>query len=297
MSESASGEADSSTADSGKEFSCPVCEREYASASGIKYHMKSCCPDELVACPECERLFKNETGMKQHANQTHNLDLTSATKECPQCKEEFEYRTYTERKYCSRECAGEARAEHYADKRIDVECIYCGDVVSLAPCFAERRKYCSHSCRGKDLTEKGIINPNPEKEYISFNCKYCGEEYEVVPAESDNTAFCSKQCQGKWRTGSRNPNWRGGRVDHYGPNWSEQRSKALKRDEHKCQGCGIERDELDRDLSVHHIQPLRKFKKQFDEPDWWKKGNELENLVTFCRPCHMRWEGIPLRPY
>lgn len=276
---------------------CNGCDRAYSSKSGLRYHMKDCCPGDLEECPECGQLYMNQMGVKQHASKTHGIDLSSETKECPQCGDAFECKSYNEKKYCSGECVGEAQAERYAENRIDVECIYCGDVVSLAPVFADGRKYCSGSCRSKDLTEKGVMNPTPEKEYAKFTCEYCNEEYEVTPAESDYSKFCSKRCQGKWRTGSRNPNWRGGRVGNYGPNWHEQRRKARIRDQGRCQVCGATPLDTGRQATVHHKKPMRWFKDNLDAPEWYEKGNRLDNLVCLCRSCHGRygdWRVLPL---
>jgi 5-methylcytosine-specific restriction endonuclease McrA len=47
---------------------------------------------------------------------------------------------------------------------------------------------------------------------------------------------------------------------------------------------------------VHHIRPLRVFKEEYDEPEWYELANDLDNLVSLCASCHHKWEGIPLRP-
>lgn len=73
----------------------------------------------------------------------------------------------------------------------------------------------------------------------------------------------------------------------YGDNWFHQRIAARERDGNTCQICGKEAD--DRNLDVHHITPVRKY----DSPE---DANELDNLITLCRKCHFRWEGIELKP-
>jgi len=79
----------------------------------------------------------------------------------------------------------------------------------------------------------------------------------------------------------------------YGEFWKKRRRKALERDGRKCQSCGMGNEKHIQDygmsLEVHHIKPARKF----DDPS---KRHSLENLVTLCRDCHNRWEGIELRP-
>lgn len=70
----------------------------------------------------------------------------------------------------------------------------------------------------------------------------------------------------------------------YGVNWSKQRRRCLERDEWQCRVCAVGRDELDRELSVHHITPRRQY-----DGNW--EQNELSNLVTVCNVCHGRFEG------
>lgn len=62
------------------------------------------------------------------------------------------------------------------------------------------------------------------------------------------------------------PGWTGGYGDiSYGPNWYRQWKRALNRDNLQCQHpiCTIDRSEheerFNRDLTVHHIMPLRKY--------------------------------------
>jgi 5-methylcytosine-specific restriction endonuclease McrA len=84
----------------------------------------------------------------------------------------------------------------------------------------------------------------------------------------------------KKRTGPKNPFWRGGYEPYYGPNWFEQREKALKRDNYTCQKCGARGDD------VHHIIPFRKFGLAN-----YLKANELSNLITLCKSCHGKENG------
>lgn len=83
--------------------------------------------------------------------------------------------------------------------------------------------------------------------------------------------------------GSDHPQWKGGYDEYYGPQWDEQREKALRRDQYRCQDCGIiepdHRQKWDTGLNVHHIIPYRKFHSD-------SKAHELENLITLCLSCH-----------
>lgn len=94
-------------------------------------------------------------------------------------------------------------------------------------------------------------------------------------------------------TGSDHPMWKGG-PQVYGPNWHEQRDKRLERDDYECVVCSAGVPELGQNPDVHHIIPLREF--VVDGELDHEAANDLTNLVSLCRSCHGRWEGIPLRP-
>ncbi|HEC63910.1 MAG TPA: HNH endonuclease [bacterium] len=65
----------------------------------------------------------------------------------------------------------------------------------------------------------------------------------------------------------------------YGDDWFKIRMLVYARDKFACQDCGITMNEYGRVLDVHHKIP---FLVSFD--------NSLKNLITLCRPCHMRIE-------
>jgi 5-methylcytosine-specific restriction endonuclease McrA len=121
-------------------------------------------------------------------------------------------------------------------------------------------------------------------------CSNCGDEIEVQPIklETQDNYFCDFGCYGDWLSET---NF--GEAHHqYKPNkptsrfyqtakWRAARVEALDRDNHTCQGCG----ETNK-LVVHHIIPIADNGPKYD----------LDNLVTLCRPCHAKWEGLYLRP-
>lgn len=85
--------------------------------------------------------------------------------------------------------------------------------------------------------------------------------------------------------GENHPLWEGGkREDYYGPNWPEQRRRARERDGHACRECGIHRDDLGRELDVHHVIPFQRFTD--GDRAAWQMANRLENLLTLCPSCH-----------
>lgn len=91
--------------------------------------------------------------------------------------------------------------------------------------------------------------------------------------------------------GEHNHQWKGGVSRSYGPTWKGQRREARERDDYTCQRCGMgkeEHEELFDELPhVHHITPFR----QFDDPE---EAHFLENLITLCRLCHRKVEGLPI---
>lgn len=78
-------------------------------------------------------------------------------------------------------------------------------------------------------------------------------------------------------------NWKGGYDHYYGPNWHEQRAKALERDGYHCQYplCSTSCDSQGQNLDVHHIIPFRLFGIKR-----YKEANELTNLISLCMRHH-----------
>jgi len=74
-------------------------------------------------------------------------------------------------------------------------------------------------------------------------------------------------------------------AQEYGVNWTKQREKCLDRDDRMCRVCSVSQEQLDRELSVHHITPRSKFD---GTP---RNMNALENLIALCPECHGRFEG------
>ena len=125
---------------------------------------------------------------------------------------------------------------------------------------------------------------------ITKECEVCGKQYTVTRffVTKRTSRYCSRECQNAaysvLRAGENNVNWRGGTVIGRGPNWKEQRKKALKRDDYKCQICGKKIGRKAWDTAVHHIKAYREF-----DGDYFN-ANKLTNLITLCRNCHPKVE-------
>ncbi len=75
----------------------------------------------------------------------------------------------------------------------------------------------------------------------------------------------------------------------YGPNWPEQRNRARKRDHFQCAQCGVP-ERTNRQHDVHHIRPFRSFGYVPGLNEHSIDANQLGNLRTLCRSCHLRLE-------
>ena len=126
----------------------------------------------------------------------------------------------------------------------------------------------------------GCINSEKTRRKISDSCK--GR----IPWNKGK-----KGVQVAWNKGKKNHNW----VKEKNPNWKggttpflikfynesgfkEIRKKIYERDMYTCQRCNHKCK--GREIQCHHIIPVR-----------LGGGNNLDNLITFCRSCHKIVEG------
>lgn len=197
------------------------------------------------------------------------------------------------------------QAVHPEEYDTTVECSNCGDEIERQPYQLEKydRHFCDESCKGEyytTLTGENAFNWRGGD--VTLECNECGDEFDVTRYLKDSARFCSEECYGKAvpakRTGEDHPRWKGGHKWYYGRNWPTQRQKRLEKDNYECQACGLAEEESKkkhgRSLDVHHIKPLASFKEGEDID--YELANEIENLITLCRTCHGKWEGIPVMP-
>jgi len=237
--------------------------------------------DSSVECPTCGRTdFASDRGMRLHHAKAHGESIAGVGVCCDSCGESFrkpEQRANNhEHHYCSKACHNNhiaLRGERGELEKPD----------HLTPMYGED-------------------NPAWKGGKASIECDLCGVEFERPPCEVDmyDHNFCSSDCRVEWMkermAGENHPQWKGGHENYYGANWLRQRRKALDRDNYTCQRCQTHQDSLDRSLEVHHLKRIAWFKKNYDKPEWFERGNDLKNLISLCRDCHNKWEGIPLRP-
>jgi len=195
----------------------------------------------------------------------------------------------SERHYCSQECHYAHKSERFSgdgnpqSTLKPVQCEGCGTQIQRPRWKRELndRFYCS-DCWGDSEVE--------------IECEWCSGNMLVWPAVAEGRRFCSYECMGEWRSehihGPEHPRWRGGYEDYYGSTWEEQRHAAKRRDQARCQDCGLTESKhhqrFDEGLSVHHIRPVTVFRQdgELDET----AAHQLKNLVTLCRSCHSHRE-------
>lgn len=256
MSESALGKASSDSSCTDKGFSCDICGEVLAHESHVARHKRLKHPSKLDhSCPTCEDVFSSERGVKLHHKRTHGVSLSWEESECDNCGETFEYR------------------------------------------HRDTARFCSIECRDAFQVAENAANWKGGK--VECVCDWCGDTFKTDPHKADSVRFCDMDCQMSWHSramgGEGNPQWNGGKLHYYGPNWNRQRSKARERDNHTCQDCGTHASELDKAISVHHIQPRRRFVNEAGKLDY-ESANQLDNLICLCPACHRKWEGLYLRP-
>lgn len=244
--------------------------------------------DECDVAPDTIFRWLDQHGIRERAGML--------TKICGVCGEEFRVReaVVERRKNCSPECRTEAQRN-----QVTVTCQNCGKSFNRKPAVEKQngRTFCSPSCGGEYRKRNGefdgVNNPAWKGMTIKLQCEYCGLAIERYKSHVRGHNFCSLKCRSNWYSenfsGEDSPHWRGGGPGYYGRNWPQQRKKTLQRDSFTCQGCGSHENELNESLRVHHIRRLD----DFNEPE---QANRLTNLVSLCRGCHRRWEGIHLRP-
>lgn len=134
----------------------------------------------------------------------------------------------------------------------------------------EGREFSTETQERMAEAQKGVPIPESVREKIS----------DSLAGRSKSESTRKKMSES--RLGSKNPRWKGGQSNNYGPGWSRAQRIIRERDS-VCQNCGADDD--DALLDVHHIVPLR----LFENKDGATKSDAHHpaNLILLCRPCHL----------
>lgn len=226
--------------------------------------------------------------------------------DCDNCGETTEKRPAKVKRndhvFCSRECYHDhGRPDMQGENnpnpskgKVAVDCEVCGESFEVYPYREDSARFCSRECKDRNLAGKtGEDTPAWKGSKCEYECQNCGQQFSDYSCREERQ-YCSDECyreaSKEMFSGDGNPVWRGGRVDNYGPNWKDQREKALDRDGHTCQECGTHTDEKEGALHVHHKKRIGWFKEEYDAPEWYERANRVGNLLTLCASCHLKIE-------
>jgi 5-methylcytosine-specific restriction endonuclease McrA len=226
------------------------------------------------------------------------------------------------RVFCGRECQADWQRRssintgennpRWKNNRISVTCEVCKKDFAIIPAQFKRftRRFCSRTCKGKWFSINKQRENSPTWKGISIErpCDACGKMFRPRSESAERRSqrqhwFCSRTCRGVWmskhQVAEQHPNWRGGEIDYYGPNWKAQQKAARVRDGHKCCYCKTKKGQRGKSLDVHHIRPFRDFGYVYGENDSYLQANDLVNLITLCPKCHKAAEAhkIAIQPY
>lgn len=147
------------------------------------------------------------------------------------------------------------------------------------PHKGHKRRFCSPKCWGKSKIGQSPWNKGLKGRQHWHNIEG------LVPVKKGNTQGFQKGFIPKtaWKKGHKPWNYVDGRSKtlgsaRYGPNWKKIRARILIRDDYKCQDCGVHKSQV-KFIDIHHIQPFVE-----------SLNNSEENLITFCRKCHIKNE-------
>lgn len=225
-------------------------------------------------CPICgEEGFDGLYGTNMHTVQMHDENIMKVDKECKECGDTFSARrgNTDNRTFCSKDCQGDWMSKHNTGE--------------------------DHWTADKDYPYTGKEHHSYNSEIV--NCEACGNELERNQRRIriNEMHFCDYGCQGEWRSENNvkenHPRWKGGHI-RYGSGWHDNKKEEIRsRDGYECVACGMTNEEhleeQGKSLEVHHIRKARKFEDK-------EKAHDPENLITLCKDCHVRWEGVPLKP-
>lgn len=149
------------------------------------------------------------------------------------------------------------------------------------------RSYAEHYTRCESC-RPATLRP---MEYVTATCENCGDEFGRRVRQGTSPRFCANQCRLTWFStafrGAESPQWLDGQTLRYGIHWKRTRWAVYTRDGHRCQACGLGRDDARR-LSAAHLIPRR----EFDEPPLQGPlySDAPSNLITLCTSCHISFD-------
>ncbi len=239
----------------------------------------------------CSRVCKT-TYLRKHPPESWSRLSKKTNVNCTNCNKKILRKPSStgEKNYCSRVCLYEYlrmnKPNQNLRKRIHINCEICSSTFEVIESRKLTAKYCSKKCVGIANGKRGSVQYSKR---VKVNCTNCNQRLERKPSIIKQWNFCNQFCMAEYYSktdafsGPKSGTWKGGDPGYYGLNWRQQRKKARKRDDFKCQDCGITEELYGQELSVHHIIPFRDFNGD------WRNANQLSNLISLCEyPCHRK---------
>lgn len=178
---------------------------------------------------------------------------------------------------------------------MDKTCLFCNKYYKVIPCLFERSKYCSRSCKDKDLINRrtGSNHPmfgrkrpdlvllNKSKRHIDLVTNFHkGRKRSEKTKKLIGIKSRESRLESKWWQGLTNPY----KLPNYDSKISKKyyipkkiRRLVLERDDYTCKECNKNFRNNSKLLHIHHIIPRRN-----------GGTNKLENLISYCYVCHKR---------
>jgi predicted nucleic acid-binding Zn ribbon protein len=234
------------------------------------FHVKPSHFEKRMCCSKKCQSESFKTKMLGDANPNFkNKSIKTFT--CITCNKEFQFKTYGQKKTCSKEC--------YLKNILN---IHTGKII-----FNKRKK--------TDLTNlKLLCKCGNNKDYKSKTCLNCFKSKIKRPDKKcivcENTftpktsrgKTCSKKCliihYKNQRKQDKNSNWKGGvgsknQLERRSDNFKKWRIQVFERDKYTCKDC----NKIGGTLHAHHILPFATNKElRFD----------INNGKTLCFKCH-----------
>lgn len=156
-------------------------------------------------------------------------------------------------------------------------CIDCNKILSKSS--YTRCKSCRCKIDNPMKGRLGELSPRFKKNKIKYYCVDCNKQ--VKDKRSIRCYSCNMlyrySISKDWIKGINNPNWKNGKsYEIYPLGWNKTYKEQIRRrDEYKCQICGIPEVECNKKLSIHH-------------KDYNKSNIKDDNLISLCTSCHVK---------
>lgn len=164
-----------------------------------------------------------------------------------------------------------------SQQRAEIQVLSVNEHISLPPPGKKWGEVCSKGYGEIQVTTQVV----GFKKLRWFTNENLGEELlDMPPSELQTTGYWLTLSEAALERLRQSGAWTNDPND-YGADWQKIRLAVRKRDQFKCQVCGVE--ESNREHDVHHKVPFRAFSSAAE-------ANRLENLATLCRTCHQKVE-------